>query len=132
MSIMCINQYFQYIVNNTITYTNYITQYISPIYQNKSAIIHTISNQSISNISNVSSTKTVQVPITLSTLNKSFSSYYQHIYENNSYYEHNDDDDENIFNKFNCNYCDYLDYYRTQDQTKITKTYEPHPESLLF
>ena len=131
MSIMCIQQYIQYIVTNSI----YVTQYILSPISKKNIIINTISNQTLSNNSLPDiyvppQSSTITVPITLSPLNKSFTSYYQHIYENNSYYEHDDNDDCNC----NCNYIqgNYWNFYRTQDQTKITKTYEPHPESLLF
>ena len=113
----------------------YVTQYILSPISKKNIIINTISNQTLSNNSLPDiyvppQSSTVTVPITLSPLNKSFTSYYQHIYENNSYYEHDDNDDCNC----NCNYIQghYWNFYRTQDQTKITKTYEPYPDSLLF
>lgn len=131
MSIMCIQQYIQYIVTNSI----YVTQYILSPISKKNIIINTISNQTLSNNSLPDiyvppQSSTVTVPITLSPLNKSFTSYYQHIYENNSYYEHDDNDDCNC----NCNYIqgNYWNFYRTQDQTKTKKTHEPYPDSLLF
>ena len=128
---MCIQQYIQYIVTNSI----YVTQYILSPISKKNIMINTISNQTLSNNSLPDiyvppQSSTITVPITLSPLNKSFTSYYQHIYENNSYYEHDDNDDCNC----NCNYIqgNYWNFYRTQDQTKTKKTHEPYPDSLLF